>query len=87
MPLISIEKDEVLAFHIAACVGNEKNTGMVNYSKLHYKNIVDISGALFIMRIQYLCTQIQCEEGARDVNNVWIHRIMCFLIEQSVRQF
>ena len=33
MPLISIEKGEVLAFHIAACVGSEKNTGTVNYSK------------------------------------------------------
>ena len=85
MPLISIEKGDVLAFHIAACVGNEKNTGTVNYSKLHYTNVSDISGALFILRIQYFCTQTQCEEGGRDVNNVWIPQIMCFLIEQSVR--
>ena len=85
MPLISIEKDEVLAFHIAACVGDEKNTGTVNYSKLPYTNIGDISGALFILRIQYKCTQTQCEEVARDVNNVWIPQIIFSLIEQSVR--
>ena len=57
MPLISIEKGDVLAFHIAACVGNEKNTGMVNYSKLHNTNIVDISDALFKLRIQYKHTK------------------------------
>ena len=27
----------------------------------------DISGALYILRIQYSYTQTQCEDGARDV--------------------
>ena len=37
---------------------------------LRSSNIVDISGALFILRIQH--TQTQCDEGARDVNNIWV---------------
>ena len=32
--------------------------------------IVDLSGALFIWRIHYEYTRTQCEEGARDVNNI-----------------
>ena len=35
-------------------------------------SIVDISGALYIFRIQYEFTQSQCEGGARDVNNIWV---------------
>ena len=35
-------------------------------------NSADISGALFIFKIQYEFTQTQCEEGARDVNNIWV---------------
>ena len=35
-------------------------------------NNVDISGALFILRIQYKFTQTQYEEGARDVNVIWV---------------
>ena len=29
---------------------------------------IDITGDLLTMRIQYLYTQTQCEEGASDVN-------------------
>ena len=35
-------------------------------------NIVDISGALFILRIQDEYTLTQCEEGARDVNYIQV---------------
>ena len=41
-------------------------------------NIVDTSGALFILKIQYECAQIQCDEGARDVNNIWFPEITFF---------
>ena len=37
----------------------------------HIANIDAISGALFTMRIQYECTQTQCDEGARDGNDIW----------------
>ena len=39
-------------------------------SSLLHSHIVDIFGALFILRIQYESIQTQCEEGARDVNNI-----------------
>ena len=39
----------------------------LNHSNL---NIVDGSGALFTLRIHYEYTQ--CEEGARDVNDIWV---------------
>ena len=42
-------------------------------------NIVDISGALFILRIQYGLTQIQCEEGTRDFNNIWVPVVSFFV--------
>ena len=29
---------------------------------------MDITGALFILRIQYKYTQTQCKEGADDIN-------------------
>ena len=35
-------------------------------------NIVDITDALFILRIQFEYTQTQCDEGARDVKNIWV---------------
>ena len=41
------------------------------YGPYGMANIVDISGALFMLRIQYEYTQTQWEEGARDVNNIW----------------
>ena len=34
------------------------------------QNIAVISGALFTLQIQYEYTQ--CDEGARDVNNIWV---------------
>ena len=36
-------------------------------------NIVDLSGALFTLQIQYMFehTQSQCEEGAKEVNDIW----------------
>ena len=37
---------------------------------LYIRNIVDISGALFILTIQFQYTQTQYKEGARDVINV-----------------
>ena len=37
-----------------------------NYKGSQLKN-PDISGALYILRIQYSYTQTQCEDGARDV--------------------
>ena len=37
--------------------------------------IVEISGALFIVRIHYLLSQTKCEEGGRDVNNIWVTTI------------
>ena len=36
------------------------------YKRGQFKNH-DISGALFILRIQYKYTQTQCGDGARDV--------------------
>ena len=35
-------------------------------------NIADISGSLYILRIQCEFTQTQCEEGARDVSNIGV---------------
>ena len=34
-------------------------------------NIDAISGALFILRIQYEYAQTQCDEGARDDIDIW----------------
>ena len=34
------------------------------------QNIAVISGALFTFQIQY--EYAQCDEGARDVNNIWV---------------
>ena len=36
------------------------------------RNIFHISGALFTLKIQYKYAQTQCEEGARDVNKMWV---------------
>ena len=47
-------------------------------SNLWHSNIVDISGALFMLRIQYEYTQIKFDEGARDVNNIWFPEITYF---------
>ena len=44
---------------IAQKVGFSNNRGQL-------KNR-DISGALYTLRIQYLDTQTQCEDGARDI--------------------
>ena len=38
--------------------------------------MVDISDALFVLRLQSEKTQIQCEDGARDVNNIWVIAII-----------
>ena len=35
-------------------------------------NLVDISGALFTMNPSILILNSQCEEGARDVNYIWV---------------
>ena len=43
----------------------------VNFN-LWNSNIVDNSGAFFKLKIQYEYTQTQCEEGARDDNNIWV---------------
>ena len=45
-------------------------------SNLWHSNIVDISGALFILRTQFQYTQNQFEEGARDVNNILVPEII-----------
>ena len=37
----------------------------------HIPNIVDISGAIFTLRIQYEYTQTQCNEGARYGIDIW----------------
>ena len=37
---------------------------------------VDISGALFLLRIQFKFTQTQCEEGTRDVNINWVTMVI-----------
>ena len=37
----------------------------------HIPNIDAISGAPYTLRIQYECTQTQCDEGARDDINIW----------------
>ena len=48
----------------------------------HYNpNILDISDALFIFKIQY--TQIECEEGGRDVNNI---RVTMVTLYQPTKQ-
>ena len=44
--------------------------------KITCTNIVDISCAIFILRIQYEYTQTQFEVGARDVNNIWVAEII-----------
>ena len=36
------------------------------------RNIVDISGALFTLNLSILVLKSQCEEGARDVNNILV---------------
>ena len=41
----------------------------------HIPNIDAISGALFILRITYEYTQIQCDEGARNGIDIWYTRI------------
>ena len=42
----------------------------------HIQNIDAISGALFTLRIQYEYTQTQCNEGAKDVNNILYMKII-----------
>ena len=44
--------------------------------KITCTNIVDISCALCILRIQYESTQTQFEVGDRDVNNIWVSEII-----------
>ena len=56
MPLISIEKGDVLAFHISACVNNEKNMGSVNImlSFWYFLKIL-ISGSVYFIIEQSVC--------------------------------
>ena len=49
---------------------DQPKTSKVPKTNLPDSSIVDISGALFILKIHY--TQIHCVEGARDVNNILI---------------
>ena len=49
----------------------------VNY--LRDSNIVEISGALFQLRIQYI--QTLGGEGARDVNNIWALDILMTMFQ------
>ena len=54
---------------------DQPKTSKVPKSNLPDSSIVDISSALFILRIQY--TQIQCVEGARDVQGLqWLHLVV-----------
>ena len=41
-------------------------------------NIVDIFGALFTLSLNKLILTSQYEEGARDVNNIWVSEITLF---------
>ena len=42
-------------------------------------NIVDIFDKLFILRIEYEYTETNCEEGARDVNNISVSVITTYV--------
>ena len=44
---------------------------MTAKSNSNIPNIDAISGALFILRIQYEYAQTQCDEGARDDIDIW----------------
>ena len=50
----------------------------------HITNVVDISGALFTIKIQNEYTQTQCDEGAKDVNNIWYIGIKPAAISEHV---
>ena len=43
----------------------------ITYNSLD-SNIVDISGALFILRILFEYTQTRCGQGARHNSNIWV---------------
>ena len=54
------------------------------YSNPHITNIDAISGALFIMIIQYEYTQPQGDEDARDGIDIWYMGIIVTKVYSSV---
>ena len=62
---IYIEANEILNILTSLGKMQRKNYYVTNNGG-QIKNR-DISGALYTLRIQYLCTQTECEDGARDV--------------------
>ena len=51
------------------------------------QNIIDISDALFTLKIQYEHNQTQCEVGARDVNNILVKVVLFLSAKMSVKAF
>ena len=47
----------------------------------HVPHFDAISGALFTLRIQYEYTHTQCDEGARDGNDIWYIGIISVVTE------
>ena len=59
----------------------------IEYFCNHFNpNIFAISGALFTLAIQYEFIQTQFEEGARDVNNIWV-TVVIFLVGSQILLF
>ena len=59
------------------------NTVFYRSCNLWEQNNVYVTSALFILRIHF--TQTLCEEGARDVNNIWVPEIICLQQELKIK--
>ena len=65
--LLNLKKDYGITIPHLVDLQSKYRVGFIMRNNGSQLKNSDISGALYTLRIQYLYTQTQCEDGARDV--------------------